>query len=72
MKVAELDKFFAAIHKHGGSDLQFAYRYSAGHAPAWRMTQLKVSPFPPEQIQAMIVEIISERVRSQFANTGNV
>lgn len=40
--------------------------------PHGAMTQLKVSPFPPEQIREMIEGIMSERVRSKFADTGNV
>ena len=67
----ELDKFFGALHKHGGSDLHV----SSGAAPSIRlhgaMTQLKVPPMPPEQIEQMLTEIMPQRVRSQFDQTGD-
>ncbi len=69
--MAELDKFFGALHKHGGSDLHV----SAGAAPSIRlhgsMTQLKVPPLPPDQIEQMLAEIMPQRVHSQFEQTGD-
>jgi twitching motility protein PilT len=69
--VAELDKFFAALHKHGGSDLHL----SSGAQPVMRlhgsMTQMKVPALPPQQIQQMLEEIMSQRTRSEFADTGD-
>jgi twitching motility protein PilT len=69
--MAELDKFFGALHKHGGSDLHL----SSGSPPNLRlhgsMVALKVPPLPPEQVMALLDEVIPERFKQQFQETGD-
>ena len=69
--MAELDKFFAALHKFGGSDLHLA----SGTPPAVRlygaMTPLDVPALPAEQVQRMLNEIMPPRTRKEFSETGD-
>ena len=69
--MAELDKFFATLKKHGGSDLHLA----SAAPPAMRlhgsMTQLKVPPLPTQQVLTMLEEVMPERSRQQFTDTGD-
>jgi len=70
--VAKLDKFLGALHKFGGSDLHL----SSAAVPSIRlhgsMTRLNVPEIPPEQVQEMIEEVIPERFRKQFAESGDI
>ena len=67
----ELDKFFGALHQHGGSDLHL----SAGTPPALRLhgsiVPLKIPPLPAEQIREMLEEVMPQRARRQFSETGD-
>ena len=69
--MAQLDKFFTTLNKHGGSDLHI----SSGAPPAIRLhgtiTQLKVYPLPAEQVTTMLEEIMPKRSRTEFENTGD-
>ena len=69
--MAELDKFFAALDKYGGSDLHIA----SGAIPSMRLhgsiTQMKLPELPAAQVQSMIDEIIPARAGKLFKETGD-
>ena len=69
--MAELDKFFTAVHKNEGSDLHLC----SGSPPMIRVhgtiTPLNVPPMKPEQIQSMLVEIMPEMNRTEFEEGGD-
>ncbi|MCX5660049.1 MAG: type IV pilus twitching motility protein PilT [Planctomycetota bacterium] len=69
--MAELDKFFKALQKFGGSDLHL----SSGGPPQIRlhgeMAPLNVPPMPPEQVKTLLMEIIPERYKEAYLSTGD-
>jgi len=69
--VAELDKFLNALAKFEGSDLHL----SSGATPMIRLhgtiTPMKVPPLPPEQILAMLEEVMPEHNRKEYAEGGD-
>ncbi len=71
--MAELDKFFKALNKFGGSDLHL----SCGGPPSIRlhgeMAPLNVPAIPPEQIQRqMLMEIVpGAAIKAGYLATGD-
>ena len=69
--MAELDKFFTFLHKQSGSDLHL----SSNSRPMIRlhgaMIPLNAEPFTPAQVERLLVEIMPERIKAQFQETGD-
>jgi twitching motility protein PilT len=69
--VAELDKFLNALAKFEGSDLHL----SSGATPMIRLhgtiTPMKVPPLPPDQILAMLQEVMPQHNRDEYAAGGD-
>ncbi len=69
--MAEIDKYFTALHKNEGSDLHL----SSGVPPFLRvhgtMSPLKSAPMEPDQILRMLQEIMTEHARKEFDATGD-
>ncbi len=69
--MAEIDKFFAAVHKNEGSDLHLC----SGMPPMVRVhgtiTPLNVPPFEPETIESMLKEIMPKANRKEFEDGGD-
>ncbi|MEX0700493.1 MAG: type IV pilus twitching motility protein PilT [Planctomycetales bacterium] len=70
--MAEIDKYFVALHKNEGSDLHL----STGCPPMFRvhgtMSAVKSPPMEADAVRQMIEEIMTDHHRQQFAETGDV
>jgi len=67
----ELDKFFTFLEKQGGSDLHV----SSDARPMIRlhgsMVPLNMEPLKPAQVEKMLLELMSERHKKEFQETGD-
>jgi twitching motility protein PilT len=67
--VAEIDKLFTFLHKQGGSDLHLASNSKPMIRLSGNMAALNVDPIEPEVVERLLLEIMPERNKEEYART---
>ncbi len=69
--MAELDKYFTFLHKQGGSDLHISAKSRPMIRLHGNMIALNMEPLDPDQVEKLVTEIMGERSRKEFAESGD-
>jgi len=68
--VAALDRYLVFLHKQGGSDLHLSSRARPMIRLNGTIMALNMDPLPPAEVERLVLEIMPERNKEEFAQTG--
>ena len=69
--MAVIDTYLKGMLELGGSDLHMAADCAPGVRVAGRVAPLEEPPLPAERVEALLTEIMPEKIREQFRNQYN-